>query len=353
MAGDHVETAIGGGGSPETEAAVQAALAWLSANQNPDGRWEARRHEAGRDTMTDGRSRPNAGLEADSGMTGLALLTMLGSGHTHLRGPYRENVRRGLEFLLAIQSGDGSLAGPADRFAAMYCHAMAAFALSEAYAMTGDSRLSGPVHRAIGYTLAAQDPAGGGWRYSPRDPGDTSQLGWQLMALRSAELAGIAIPAATRANMVRYLQSVASGRQGGLASYRPHERPTRTMTAEALACWQFLGMARQHPAAAEAAEFLLGELPGQGRPNFYYWYYATLATFQLQGEPWQRWNDAMRTHLLAIQEKAEPLAGSWDPDPVWGGYGGRIYSTSLAALCLEAYYRYLPLWKVGAGGVRD
>jgi hypothetical protein len=350
MSGDHLQAAVGGGGSPETEAAVQAALRWLSSNQEPDGRWQAKRHEAGRDTMTDGRSRPNAGLEADAGMTGLALLSLLGAGHTHHRGSYQENVRRALEFLLAIQTPSGSLAGGADSYAAMYCHGMATFALGEAFGVTGDPRLEQPLRRAIGYTVAAQDPLGGGWRYRPRDPGDTSQLGWQLMALRSAELAGIPIPEPTRANTIRYLQSVAAGQHGGLASYRPRERVTRTMTAEAVFCWQLLGMTRQHPAGNEAGDFLLGDLPGQGPPNFYYWYYATLATFRLQGRHWERWNDALRTHLVATQQRTEPLAGSWDPDPVWGGYGGRIYSTSLATLSLEVYYRYLPLGKAGGGG---
>jgi hypothetical protein len=38
-----------------------------------------------------------------------------------------------------------------------------------------------------------------------------------------------------------------------------------------------------------------------------------------------------------------PLAGSWDPDPVWGGHGGRVYSTALAAMTLEVYYRHAPI----------
>ena len=66
--------------------------------------------------------------------------------------------------------------------------------------------------------------------------------------------------------------------------------------------------------------------------------------FQLQGDYWRQWNEALQTQLLASQRTAGALAGSWDPDAVWGGYGGRIYSTSLSALCLEVYYRYLPLY---------
>ena len=93
----------------------------------------------------------------------------------------------------------------------MYSHAMAAFALSEAYAMTGDARLRDGVRRAVAYTVASQDVYGGGWRYRPGDPGDTSQLGWQWMALKSAELAGIPSGEPTRQGIIRYLRSVATG----------------------------------------------------------------------------------------------------------------------------------------------
>jgi hypothetical protein len=344
MAPDHARVAQVRGGSPETEAAVQAALAWLAANQDPDGRWNARSHEADRATMFDGQDRRNAGIDADSAMTGLALLTFLASGNTHRHGPHAEQVRRGLQYLLTVQAADGNLAGQADVFAKMYCHAMATFALSEAYGMTGDRRLSDAVHRAIAYSVAAQDAYGGGWRYRPGDPGDTSQLGWQLMALKSAELAGIPIPETTRQGAITFLRSVSSGNYGGLACYRPGEQVSRTMTAEALVCWQFLGMSRQDPAGNEAGDLLMGQLPGQGTANLYYWYYGTLATFQLQGDYWRRWNEALRTRLLATQRTGGELAGAWDPDGTWGGYGGRIYSTSLSALCLEVYYRYLPLY---------
>jgi hypothetical protein len=293
-----------------------------------------------------GRDRQGAGSDADSGVTALALLAFLASGHTHQEGIYRENVRRGLEYLLKVQARDGNLAGQAGTFARMYCHAMAAFALSEAYGMTNDQRLRQPVLRAIGYTLAAQNPSTGGWRYQPGDAGDTSQLGWQLMALRSAELAGIPIPEKTRQGVIKYLRSVSSGRQGGVASYRPGEPPSRAMAAEAMVCWQFLGLSREHPACNEAGDYLLGELPGQqkGKPNFYYWYYATLAMYQLQGHYWQSWNDALQQALVGSQRKNGPLAGSWDTDTVWGGYGGRVYTTAIATLSLEVYYRYLPLY---------
>ena len=340
------------GATGETEACVSAALKWLADNQEPDGRWNAGRHDAGRELRVAGRDRLGAGIRADTGMTGLALLAFLASGYTHLEGVYRANVREGLAYLIGEQASDGGLGGQATTFASMYCHAMAAFALSEAYGMTGDPELREPVRRAVTYTLSARNPTSGGWRYYPGDPGDTSQLGWQLMALKSAELAGVPMPEHARQGMVRFLQSVSSGDHGGLAAYRPSERASRPMTAEALASWQFLGMAPDDPRGREAGDYLLGELPGEGAVNFYYWYYATLAMYQLQGVHWERWNDALRETLVRSQRKTGPQAGSWDPNGTWGGYGGRVYSTSLGALCLEVYYRFLPLYHVVSRGTQ-
>jgi len=93
----------------------------------------------------------------------------------------------------------------------------------------------------------------------------------------------------------------------------------------------------------------LQEMPGTGLVNHYYWYYATLALYQSGGDPWRRWNEALQKNLLAAQRLDGTWAGSWDPDPVWGRCGGRVYSTALCTLCLEVYYRYLPLYVEAAG----
>ncbi len=332
------------GANPETERAVQAALKWLAENQNRDGRWSADRHGAGRENHVQGRDRQSAGMHADTAMTGFALLAFLASGNTHLEGPYRDNVRRGLQFLLNEQGADGNLGGQSTWYAFTYSHGIAAFAMSEAYGMTGDERLRRAVERAVAYTLANQNSRTGGWRYSRGDDGDTSQLGWQLMVLKSAELAGIPMPAKARNGALRFLDSVASGDYRGLASYRPGERASRPMTAEALASRQFLGLDPSSSLAREAGDYLMGELPGEGLDNYYYWYYGTLAMYQLQDEHWQRWNAALQKTLLLSQRSSGSLAGSWDPTDVWGGYGGRVYSTAVATLCLEVYYRFLPLY---------
>jgi hypothetical protein len=339
---DRLKVAQPFGATPQSEAAVAAALEWLASNQSEDGRWDADLHGAGKETRTLGHDRQGAGARADTGVTGLALLAFLGNGQTHLEGRHREKVQHGLEFLLASQATNGSLAGNAEFFASMYCHGIATLALSEAYALTGDERLLSGLNKALRYTIAAQH-AGGGWRYQPYDEGDISQFGWQLMALHSAELAGIKIPAETRTRMARFLRAASSGPERGLASYRPGDRVSRTMTAEALVCRQFLEAENRPATLAEAATYISEERPGDGQTNLYYWYYGTLALFQKQGPEWEAWNKALQHELLYSQRQDGERRGSWDPDPLWGGYGGRVYSTSMAALSLEVYYRYLPV----------
>jgi hypothetical protein len=325
------------GGDESTEAAVEAALRFLAADQRPDGSWDPSTSGAGRETLTLGTDRKGAGRRATTGITGLALLSMLGAGNTHQQGPFADNVRRGLTYLILHQKPDGSLAGEADVYESNYCHGMAAMAMCEAAAMTGDASAVDSAAAAVAYTMATQHPVTGGWRYVRGDPGDLSQLGWQAMVLDAGRLAGV--PTTERSFVLtgRFLRSVRGGHQGGLAAYRPGEGPTRTMTAEALATRLLLGEQVPQNELREAEDYLLRQLPGVGRDNYYGWYYTSLALHQLQDDAWQTWNTAMKKHLLARQS----ASGSWPTDSEWGGYGGRIYTTAMGALCLEVYYRHL------------
>ncbi|MCA9268631.1 MAG: hypothetical protein KDA41_09180, partial [Planctomycetales bacterium] len=314
---------------------------WLVDNQEPDGRWDADKHSAGKESRVFGHDRGGAGARADTGVTALALLALMGAGHTHWEGQYRENVQKGLEFLLRSQGRDGAMGADAEVFAQMYCHGMATFAIAEAYALTGDPRLKVWVEKAISYTTAAQHSTDGGWRYRPGDTGDTSQLGWQVMALKSAEIGGLPIAQRTREGMLRYLGRAASGRHGGLASYRPGEDISAPMTAEALACRFFLGIERGDPLVEEAANYLDAHRPGSEKANFYFWYYGMLAMHRVGDERWDRWNDAVRDRLVESQMAGGRAGGSCkQDDTVWGTYGGRVYTTALGALCLESYYRF-------------
>jgi len=102
----------------------------------------------------------------------------------------------------------------------------------------------------------------------------------------------------------------------------------------------------------EGAEFLVRHLPdwkgGRRTRNFYYWYYGTLACYQMRGVYWDKWNGRLRDLLVEKQIKAGKESGSWnEKNTTWGHRGGRVYTTAMGVLCLEVYYRYLPLYNQG------
>ena len=74
----------------------------------------------------------------------------------------------------------------------------------------------------------------------------------------------------------------------------------------------------------------------------YYWYFGSLALYQVGGECWKTWSRALATAVVGNQRMDGgycDFKGSWDPIDPWGPDGGRVYSTALMAMCCECYYR--------------
>ncbi|MFM8172806.1 MAG: prenyltransferase/squalene oxidase repeat-containing protein [Pirellulaceae bacterium] len=356
----HLEVAKRFGGDDRTQLAVDRGLDWLASHQEPGGLWDASRFGAGQETTTLGEHRDGTGRDADTGISGLALLAFLGAGYHHQQEqPYAEVIRKGLFALIDQQMNSGDLSGRdqigqqrSHYFARMYCHGIASLALCEAYAATGDPKLYPAVLRAVSYTQNAQNRHSGGWRYHVRDeddPGDMSQFGWQAMLLQSAMRAGVPVPAIHQSLMHKFLDGVTSQPGSGLACYRPRivpgQSPSYAMTAEALACRRLLGFPYPPTAHQEAIDFLTASPPTSQSVNLYAWYYTSLALVEEGDDKWERWNDAMKSQLLTRQFTSGPKRGAWPNDCPWSGYGGTVYSTALSCLCLEVYYRHLPLLK--------
>jgi hypothetical protein len=333
------------GGSEATERAVAMALAWLARHQSEVGRWDGSTFDEGC-----GVCGGETEVTADAALTGLAALCFLGAGHTHMiDGPYQGTVRRALRWLVEHQDESGDLRNGET----MYSQGIAAIALSEAYAMSKDAALRAPVDRAMRFIVNARHSRAGGWRYDSGQLGDTSVLGWQLMALKSARMSGVYVPADAFDTGRIWLDTV-SRRAPGHYAYTPDRPPTPSMTAEGMFVQQLLGMDRDHPRMKESADFILQHLPNwESDPNTYFWYYASLALFQHQGREWTVWNEALTGELLAKQRQDGKPAGSWDPADRWSTLGGRIYQTALCTLMLEVYYRYLPLYTLDGQPVAE
>jgi len=367
------------GATEGSERAVEMGLDFLARHQFPDGHWSLDQFPRA-DQPEYAEAAPGQ-MHADTAATGLALLTFLGAGYTHMDNKHRAAVQRGIDWLLENQQPDGQLftiPTDTDRPARIYGHGIGAIALCEAYGMTKDPALREPVQRAIQFIIDAQHPNRGGWRYTKKDDettwrkeSDTSVSGWQLMALKSAQMAGLEVPAEVMQRVGHWLDlaQAAGGSQymynpyaGTSSQQRQGRVPNRAMTAEGLLMRMYLGWQRDHPAMVDGADYLQQNLPevstrDPSLRDVYYWYYATQVMFQMQGDHWAAWNERLRPLLQESQVQEGPLAGSWHPDrPVpdrWAHAGGRLYVTSLNLLMLEVYYRHLPLFKTLADDVLD
>ncbi len=339
-AGNRAALVLSEGGNEFSEEAVALGLKWLARHQHRDGHWSLNEfHKAG---DCKGRCKDGGG-DSDTAATALALLPFLGAGQTQLEGEYTEVVDKGLRWLVDAQEPNGDLQGPG--IGRMYAHAQAAIALCEAYAMTRDQFLRDPAQKAIDFVVEAQHSAGG-WRYRPRQPGDTSVLGWQIMALRSARMAYLEVPEKTFDMANRYLERAQTDNYGSRYGYIPGRRAEPAMTAEALLCRQYAGWRADEPGMVEGVDYLLRENPPDpNRPNIYYWYYGTQMMHHNGGQPWTLWNAIVRDAVISSQKKRGHEAGSWDPVGPHTSSGGRLYMTAISVCILEVYYRHLPLYR--------
>lgn len=330
------------GGTKESEAAVAMALKWIANHQNPDGGWSFDHTAGGRRNCTCG----NIGTLKTSfnGATAMALLPFLGAGNTHKKGAYKKQVEAGLYYLTRSMKVNGATGDLTDAGGRMYSHGLCAITLTEAFAMTKDRQLMAPAQMSLNFITYAQDPVGGGWRYKPRQAGDTSVVGWQLMALKSGHMAYLNVPKNTIAGCYKFLDSVQAN-SGATYGYTTPGGGHAT-TAVGLLCRMYLGWKKDEPALVRGVETISKWAPSKS--DMYYNYYATQVMRHHGGPLWDKWNKTMRDHLVATQELGKGQCentGSWNMGAGHGArVGGRLYNTALATMILEVYYRHMPIY---------
>jgi len=325
------------GGTPASENAVELGLAWLAAHQWADGGWRFD-HSGG---PCRGMCRNPGNVASTTGATGLALLAFLGAGYTHRDGPYKDHVQRGLYYLgerMLITPHGGDL-----QEGTMYAHGIATLALCEAYAMTQDTALRPTAQQAVDFIVYAQHPQGG-WRYVPGQPGDTTVFGWQIMALKSARLAGLEVPSPVIENAMRFLDSVQSHAGAAYGYLKPGNEPSPT--AIGLLSRMYYGWQRNDPRLEKGVGIL--ESLGPSAHDMYFNYYATQVLHHYHGPGWEKWNSRLRDYLVTTQAVDGHERGSWFFADRHGSLGGRHYTTCMCIMILEVYYRHMPLYDAPA-----
>jgi hypothetical protein len=316
-----------------TEAAVIKALEWLKNHQEADGSW--------------GPNKP--------AMTGLGLLTFLAHGETPASEKYGPTVEKAIRWLASNQREDGKFCDT-DPQPGVYAQAIATYAVSEAYGVTRIPALKSVMEKAVKVLLDGQQ-AGGGWDYGYKKTArrDTSVSGWNIQAMKAAYIAGASNPG-LKEGLNKAIQDLKSAfiPETGMFYYSgPDSHRTHSITAVAVLCLQLTGNADSKEARAGLQALQDADVDYQKPPPWamYAWYYITQAKFHHGGSGWSSWNDKFARAYVRAQ----------NPDGSWTAAGanvpegegrevnnGPVYSTTLAALTLQVYYRLLPTYKADA-----
>ncbi len=339
-----------GGGKEKSDQAVVKALQWLRSVQNPDGTW---------------------GSSHKGAMTGLALLAFLGHGETQNSPEYGKTVAAGVDALLkAGAAADGRLSFSGKSFgrgAPVYAHAIATYALGEAYTMTKDERIVPVLTKAVGYITAGIRPDGG-WAYAydldaaaEKEAGqegnpksDTSVSGWQVQALKAAKLTELPIEKVheTLDSAMNNFERVFDPKNGTFGYRRAGDRPQGQLAGVGVLCLTIGSEGKKDRYIREGLKAILRGPRVEYKAtdaNLYRWYYDTQACFMTK-DKWGTWNQMFQDEIV----NAQSPDGSWPPTgnpkalgglESAGSLDGQVYRTTLCVLMLEVYYRYLPTSK--------
>ena len=342
------------GGTDSSEAAVTEALKWFARHQikaGPTaGAWTFQHELVCRGACKNGCTRESRANQLNAA-TSLALLPFMGAGQTHLKGEFRAVVHAGLKFLISNGKPGKEQGIPYIDYTkggSMYDHGLAAITLCEAYAMTGDPDLAGPAQASLNFIMVAQC-RDGGWRYRKRDSsgGDTSVVGWQVMALKSGHMGHLTIPPNVIQGATLFLDKVSSD-SGSIYGYnKPSTTPRPSTTAVGLLCRMYTGWDKNHPGIKKGVGHL--SKIGVKKPDLYYNYYAAQVLRHFGGAEWDKFNNELRDWLVETQDQDKGAKGSWyfDKAPHMSE-SGRLCLTSFATMILEVYYRHMPLYAEAA-----
>jgi hypothetical protein len=289
---------------------------------------------------------------------------------------FEGTVRQAIYYLRRVQDPEGAFGPREKEHAFSYSHSICTMAIAEAYWLTGSRGLESSAKKAVDFIAHMQnyDPAQGhlGWRYGVQ-PGqsDSSVTGWMVLALKAARTAGVDVPDHCWEGAIRFLDDMTDVTPQGyyrtgynrrasensrLKGMRKRFEWNHALSAINMFSRFFIAddpnQMRRDPILRDMANQMVepSGLPvydpdeHPGKIDYYYWYYASLALFQMGGNHWKQWETEMFKAVTESQrmdgDKTSPTYGSWDAIDPWSGAGGRVYATAINALTLEVYYRY-------------
>ena len=301
---------------------------WVSRHQEDDGGWRVDGLPASCNPFFGESCGGNGDPSLDGAVTALFLLTFLCAGHHNgAPSPYTGVVTDALRHLESDHEADAGSVVRLGKQAALI-RATRSLATSKALAANSTPQLRRFATSALALLMRVQREDGA-FAQSADDPQDAvASTGWALLALLSARAAGIETDALAleRARHWLHLAWVpAAGNPTALAvdlligSIRNETVPERPLAA-------LIDSIEAMKAAPETAdlEFLL---------------FASI-TLSHVGDQGERLYKAVKPLLIDVQKREGCANGSWDPRTTRDLRGGRAWTTALATLCLQIYYRF-------------
>jgi hypothetical protein len=326
-----------------TQTAINNSLRWLAGQQHPgDGSFGTGQYH---------------GNVAVTSVCGLALMA---AGHQPGRGQYGEHVTRAVRYILRSEENNsgflnnrqGVFSGP------MYGHGFATLFLAEVYGMVNEpelrNQLRGTLGRAVNLIITAHNRnRDGGWRYTPQSvDADLSVTVCQIMALRAARNAGIAVPRSNADRCTDYVKRCQDPNTGGF-SYQAGFRGGAgfARTAAGVVALNSAGVYLESPremgadSVRRGLDFLMRFRPGAGggggffvndvHSHYHYGhYYAVQAMWTAGGQYWRQWYPAIRDEMMQNRRQD----GSWQQ-----GMWCPNYCTAMSLIVLQVPNNYLPI----------
>ncbi|WDE96534.1 terpene cyclase/mutase family protein [Lentisphaera profundi] len=305
--------------SADLSQSLKRGLKYLSSEQREDGAWQGSHGK-------------------NVGEVSLCLMAFMAMGNLPGEGDYGHVVNKGVDWIVKQAKPNGLIqySNQEKQAAVMYGHALATLMLSEAWGQSQNPKVGKVLRNAVKLILEVQGPKGGwGYKSIPHD-GDTSVCVMQVIALKSAQEAGIYVP---RATIQKALSLIKTRYNEGSKMYgysSTNISKNHYGSSAAGTCIMFICGVKETKYTSEAVESILKIMKDDPKKQKvghipYFLYYGSVASYFQGGDNYREWAKLLESYLIRDQRKS----GEW----------GTYYQTAFCVLAGSLPYQYIPVYQ--------
>ncbi|MDD7986035.1 terpene cyclase/mutase family protein [Lentisphaera marina] len=305
--------------SAELSKSLNKGLKFLAASQQDDGSW-------------------NGNHGRNVGETSLCLMAFMSMGNLPGEGEYGHVIGKGVNWVVDQAKPNGLIqySNQEKQAAVMYGHALATLMLSEAWGQSRNEKIGKVLRNAVKLILEVQGKKGGwGYKSVPED-GDTSVMVMQIIALKSAQDAGIYVPQKTIQKALSLIKTRFNETQKMYGYSSTKISKNNYGSSAAGTCIMFICGENEKKYTSDTVGALLKIMKNDPKKQKvghipYFLYYASVASYFEGGNSYREWAKMLEKYLIREQKsKGE-----------WGSY----YQTAFCILGASLPYQYIPVYQ--------